>query len=316
MNWKHLISVLMTGLVLACSNKEDAGIEDPLPPPKPVDELGTGWVKLQPGIGKFHDIHFVNDSTGYACGKTVARTTDRGNNWISFPLTDDQPYYELYSTDPAHCWVVGQNKLSITTDSGRNWTFIPLSVGSAGVSDIFFFDNNNGMIAGKGGLFRSSDGGHHWTTVVGSQFISDVSFIDQQNGWYIDEKKVFHTQDAGVSFTEQHAFPDSLTRIQFISAQTGWLSDVKGAIYRTIDGGLTWDKVKTLDEKMPYALQFFSQDHGFILFSEAVYELKGGTVTKVLSLPNNPLSDIQFTDVNHGWAVSPFNNGSVYRYVK
>lgn len=316
MNWKCLHTVMMISFVLACSNKEDAGIEKPPPAQNPVDELGSGWTKLQPDIGKFHDVHFVNDSTGYVCGKTVARTTDRGNHWISFPVTDDQPYFELFSTDAAHCWVAGQNKLAITTDSGSNWTFIPSPIGNSGVSEIFFFDNDNGLMAGSGGLFRSSDGGLHWTKVVDTKLITDISFIDQQNGWYIDAKKVFRTQNGGVSFTEQQSFADSLTRIQFINAQTGWLSDLKGGIYRTIDGGATWGKVRTLDDKMPYTLQFFNQDHGFILFSEALYEMKAGTVTKVLSLPNNPLSDIQFTDANHGWAVSPFNNGSVYRYVK
>lgn len=302
----------------ACSKKGDkpGGPGEPSPKPLPPDELGAGWTKLQPNIGKFHDIHFVNDSTGYVCGKTVARTTDYGKTWTSFPLTEEEPYVELFSTDAAHCWVAGQNTLSITTDSGKNWTIIPFPVEKGSLAEICFFDNDNGVLCGKGGLFRSSDGGLHWTAVVQASRIFDISFINPQNGWYIEGKDIYRTQD-GAGFTKIQTMPDTLLRIEFINLESGWLSDVKGNIFRTNDGGNTWNKVvSNLEKTNNYAIQFFGYDQGFILFSEAVYEMKGGAVSKVLSVPNNPLSDIQFTDADHGWAVSPVNNGVVYRYVR
>jgi hypothetical protein len=57
----------------------------------------------------------------------------------------------------------------------------------------------------------------------------------------------------------------SIFSVYFLSADMGWIAGYGGAVYRTINGGQTWDPLST------------------------------GTI--------NALRDIVFTDENHGWAV-------------
>lgn len=196
-------------------------------------------------------------------------------------------------------------------EMGAGW--LPLPEG--GIADIQFFDNRNGFMGGLQGLYKTSDGGMHWTAVLQNRLIDDFSFIDLQNGWVAYDKKLFRTQDGGVSFQQLTTFSDSLVRVAFKDQLTGWASDRKNALWQTTDGGSSWTRSKQF-ESLPYTLQLTDADHGKVLLSTDVYEYRNGQYTRTLFVPNNPLSDIHFTDDDHGWAVSPYNQGIVYRYIR
>lgn len=111
----------------------------------------------------------------------------------------------------------------VTHDGGANWsrtaflsTYINLSSRlDAATSDVEFLDMNHGWVMNEQGtqLDRTSDGGHHWTTISFGTTISALSrfnFVSSQIGWAIGFLSIFNnsppflfkTEDGGRTWTE------------------------------------------------------------------------------------------------------------------
>jgi photosystem II stability/assembly factor-like uncharacterized protein len=100
-----------------------------------------------------------------------------------------------------------------TTDAARHWLRQlsgSTSSPTAGALKIQFFDRNNGLIelGGTGAVYRTGDGGAHWTALAVPTFsYSSVFFSDRLHGWILgtlvsldqrtSESRFFSTSDAG-----------------------------------------------------------------------------------------------------------------------
>lgn len=71
-----------------------------------------------------------------------------------------------------------------------------------------------------------------------------VVFADDQKGWAFTygTGAIWHTTDGGTSWIKQ-AQLDSVyfETLQFVDSQKGWISGEHGLVYRTADGGNTWE---------------------------------------------------------------------------
>ena len=82
--------------------------------------------------------------------------------------------------------------------------------------------------------------------------VVDVSFVDPTHGWLVAEKgSLMRTQDGGQAWQPmpmlQAASPSA--RVYFLNRQLGWLLEGAGSpdgrLWRTVDGGQTWAQVST-----------------------------------------------------------------------
>jgi len=152
-----------------------------------------------------------------------------------------------------------------TTDAARHWQrqFAGSAMSTnAGPLKIQFFDRNNGLIAlgGTDVVYRTGDGGAHWTQLTMPTFsYSHVFFSDRLHGWILGavlsldqravEPQFFSTSDAGdhwVALPQPPAFPfagkGGFSEIAFRGPSEGWMGGFaqQSRVYSTIDGGVTW----------------------------------------------------------------------------
>lgn len=154
-----------------------------------------------------------------------------------------------------------------TTDTARHWRrqFAGSAMSSnAGPLKIQFFDRNNGFIAlgGTDVVYRTGDGGAHWTALVTPTFsFSSVYFSDRLNGWIFGtvlspdplkpaEFHFFTTSDAGdhwVALPQPPAWQfggkGGFSSLAFRGPSEGWMgggSPDRATVYSSIDGGVTW----------------------------------------------------------------------------
>src|SRR5262249_20736429 len=104
--------------------------------------------------------------------------------------------------------------------------------------------------------------------------IDDLVFTGTRTGWMIgDYKHLYRTSDGGISWQETIKGKGNLNSICFSDLQHGWVSGQHGVIYNTSDGGDSWN-------------------------------------TQTSSTREN-LDQILFVDVRHGWAIGGSAAGSL-----
>ncbi|GAI56824.1 unnamed protein product, partial [marine sediment metagenome] len=138
-----------------------------------------------------------------------------------------------------------------TTDSGMNWELINtgqtglITIGSViRTGSLFFQDASKGWILGANcNLYKTGDGGDTWNTVplpLDWTNTFDIVFSTDKKGTTCGES-LFHTQDGGDQWTEIPSINSQFTDMYFTDSIHGWMVGEWGNIYRTDDGGSTWN---------------------------------------------------------------------------
>ncbi|MBK8268778.1 MAG: hypothetical protein IPK83_10940 [Planctomycetes bacterium] len=121
-----------------------------------------------------------------------------------------------------------------------------------GVLGAHFLDSQKGFLCGgMKGLYRTLDGGQHWTTIPLPGFQGDplynVTFLDANVGIVCGDSSgsgpdVYRTTNGGTTWTRVTAFPlgGSWYFQKYVSASTGF-AGCNGAIVRTTNAGATWE---------------------------------------------------------------------------
>lgn len=119
-------------------------------------------------------IDFVDNSDrGWIVGDkgTLLETRDGGINWEARTLQTSNPDYYLDSVsfNGPEGWVAGEPKVMLhTTSGGDTWEQIPLSDKLPGEPMLVaaIGPNSAEMVTTVGAIYRTEDGGRHWTALV------------------------------------------------------------------------------------------------------------------------------------------------------
>jgi photosystem II stability/assembly factor-like uncharacterized protein len=286
-------------------------------------------------------VKMVSATTGWASGPS--RTTDGGSHWSNAGppvLTDRASGHSEFFLDGTHAWVAqAEGSLTAcadqvavfgTADGGRTWQQ-GQSIGSplpdhnalqAGTWSPFltFLDAQRGWlyirvnpncglmgcaVAAPGSLYRTSDGGLHWTLVSSS---------------------------AGLINSDCR----SASAVYFSSTTTGWLECAFGSVLVTHDGGATWALQVVVQENccqnsLPI---FFDESHGMYFDSSAQLLLMtsdGGAVWSPRGLPklssyacagkygpttcsDETVAAVSFMNANEGWAAISKASGDATQF--
>jgi photosystem II stability/assembly factor-like uncharacterized protein len=206
-----------------------------------------------------------------------------------------------------------------TTDAAKHWQRqLEASATStnSGPLKIQFFDQKHGLVAvgGGGTVYRTEDGGVHWTALTMPNYsFSSLFFSDRLHGWIlgtvfapnqrIADTRLFSTADAGDHWNSlpqppgwQLAAKGGFGTFGFRSPSDGWLGGLaeQATVYSTIDGGITWQA-----HPLPVTFAKGGFDQGSApLQGSGVYLLPGAGVLAVAFDPNG--SPVGFTSFDGG----------------
>lgn len=246
-------------------------------------------------------VKMVSATTGWAAG--ARRTTDGGANWINTnppkARLSTSGYGEFF-LDSVHAWVaetVGSTKACSdrflvfrTVDGGATWqqgASVPIQVQGFDQSDgswglrLYFIDADHGWlriapiyglapVGLQGPLYRTTDGGRHWTFVAsqvtqsdrGCEGRGDFVFSSPTTGWMSANcptapdsgLDVLVTRDGGQTWALQSLF-SNYCNIQyfpsgcanpvpkFFDSSNGWVLDKDAPLLlMTSDAGMTWTR--------------------------------------------------------------------------
>lgn len=265
-------------------------------------------------------VYFIDANTGWIVGQyaensyfpVILSTQDGGQTWNNItPTTITRTEYtnftDVYFADSQNGWVSNTNNLVLhTTDGGATWTLQTITDSYVEISDLHFFDANNGLVSASGTIYSTSDGGATWqqTNSDGPVYFQ---FMDGDNGWGIAGWDAMKTTDGGQTWEtislEQY---DSLYNLHFVDENTGWVVGYYGLVLFTDDGGETWQDQSVELTSSIYSVDFGTSDQGMFVGTYGFIYGTGNAGREwhsVRTAEQWDLNDIYFANANTGWAI-------------
>lgn len=246
MNYRHDIWSDGDGRIIAVGDEDDENDQSMYS----TDGGDTWQLSTVTGTQEtFFRISMVNSTTGYASSYgRVYKTTTGGTEWTeTTQLSSGGDYYDVSFVNVNTGYTVGEDGNCFkTTNGGANWT--AFSWGGAGTDDALscsFINANTGWIGGYDGqLFKTTNGGATTFAQVSSEYdIIKLDMIDANTGWLANDEYAMKTTNGGTLWdTLQFPFSDVYPEdLDFVDDMNGIVLDYKGTVYKTTDGGNTWD---------------------------------------------------------------------------
>ncbi len=163
-----------------------------------------------------------------------------------------------------------------TTDGGKTWSRLAINVNAnVGIHDITalqFLDENTGYMLNSNHLFKTTDGGSTWLSEQPNQtnmcFKNGIYFHDANNG-FVGGSMCFQGATIGnkvngnwdtILVVGGWDASESIQAIDFRNQQIGLAVGPKNIIYRTTNGGQTWDSVYNILDTMRLSDVVFVDD--------------------------------------------------------
>lgn len=190
------------------------------------------------------------------------------------------------------------------------------AITTSDLNDIVFQPPNRIVAVGsEGTVIISNNLGESWIEIKMGTLITHnaVSFSNDSTLWMTGfRSKTFRSTNLGASWTEMNigaASPNSTWDIFFLNSEKGWICGDSGKVYRTIDGGLTW-QVRIIPGALSFRKIWFVSDiKGWVVGNNGkVYRTNNGGQS--WGLVNNTgfgseeITSLYFFDANIGWMAS------------
>jgi photosystem II stability/assembly factor-like uncharacterized protein len=242
---------------------------------------GNTWTLIYANANmSLRDIHFPNDSIGYAVGYTgkVVKTTDYGNTWLDF-----------------------------TT----------LGSLSGNLTSVFFLNSDTGFVGRTNttaAMYKTDNGGLTWSQVFGylGQACYTIKFLNDTMGYAgAYNSRIFRTTNAGLTWTQQTTFQtnEEVTAIDF-SGLTNGVAVTSAYVYRT-SNGTTWSSPYLGG---PNYLSCAMSPNGNLVLGDSYGGLRTAANFGTTYTNNNASTGlftykrIKFFDAQNGWVMGEGNN--------
>jgi photosystem II stability/assembly factor-like uncharacterized protein len=307
---------------------------------------GDTWISKS--INKTYDLYsisFGDSNTGFAVGNmgTILRTTNKGETWENISIEANYTLKNVQFINSEVGFINGsltgwdQYFLFKTTNSGNTWSKLeyvqyidgylfhiqqPLSIS--------FMNPDLGFVMSSGSICKTTDGGNSWVCYNDFQMITILTslfFLDSTTGYSFGlglenppaaETIFLKTTDCGLTWSLQNlGIPNVLTSVFFVNPEVGYAAGYEGLIFKTINGGETWDisrsgRINT--GSLPYfsSICFTDENNGYAsaewgLILKTTNGGEGWGISNIYGVANNynpaDLYSICFVDSSIGLAV-------------
>ncbi|MFC2088242.1 YCF48-related protein [Calditrichota bacterium] len=312
---------------------------------------GLEWNQKSIDVGyKLHEINFSNPELGYTVGEywngfekaaIAFRSETEGETWKQLNWPNHLPALKSVKfTNNQTGYMVGEGGTilkNILPDS--NWNEVTNS-SRLSLEDIYFYNTNLGWAAGgfstasypdyafRGKILKTTDGGNNWVCKFDTNYyFQSLYFINADTGWaignFIDsiwQSIIFKTIDGGENW---ESFPDifdyKLSTIYFQDYYNGWTVGRDGAMYKSSDGGYSWQIVTAPPYRDLTDIQFTDHLTGYAVITfdqgstqgEFIKTTDGGQNWILYDTGTWGLNSMFFINNNLGWSVG--DNGNIIK---
>jgi len=156
-----------------------------------------------------------------------------------------------------------------TAQTTQCWKRLDLSFR---VVDFSFINSDTGWIITKDKeILKTTDGGDTWTVIntfpVNLSFRHwKIEFVDESLGFLVPNHltdTIYRTRDGGINWSPRTLESGSyLGYMDFVDKDVGYILNIDGLIFKTIDSGNNWRMIKTPSKKQG-PLQFITRELGY-----------------------------------------------------
>lgn len=267
---------------------------------------GITWEKT-PGetVRQFEGVSFVDQVRGWAVNNEgqIWKTVDSGRTWLqiaslNYGAGDMIGAVEQISfVDEVGGWVVEPFVVWRTENGGITWARQELQCPLGRTFTVGYFLNSQTawVSDSKSYLHRTTDRGQTWQELETGikDDIVDMFFINDRTGWLSRRGNggPYRTDDGGITWHPQR-IPSSKTGIDsvyFLNEYEGWAgggeetgstskaAEFKSVLFRTSDGGMTWQSMLVGDSSLTIQkIHFSDAQHGWLVGYDKVYNSENG----------------------------------------
>jgi photosystem II stability/assembly factor-like uncharacterized protein len=209
-------------------------------------DAGVSWKPLAIPAGSVDKLYRLNATTIYAIGAgTLLRSDDGGLTFAKQAFGTGQTLTSIGCADPSLCLITtAQGALNRTTDGGATAT--PITASSVPLAGATFASVTRAVAVGAAGqTVVSDDGGINYVPIggdIGGSFtalrrgpVPTSAFAPGAKG------QIALTVDSGTTWKVANVSTSAdILDTSWSDAKIGYALDIRGGLFRTLNGGLTW----------------------------------------------------------------------------
>jgi len=292
-----------------------------------TDDGGYNWKALYTNLDLYYtSLFFLDGQQGWAAGSAIAKTTDGGATW-ELAANTGYVHSSITFTSPLEGWTVGAGTLYQTEDGGATWNAVEIPAEYKLTKVCGLNSKKICAVGEKGTIVLSEDNGQTWKSVGrgnDTDFIFDfntVHFINETHGWVgggmpypgeiADLGVIGRTTDGGLTWS----FQENVVRIvsiQFFDQSNGiccgYSGNFYGVVYKTSNGGKSWQSVATNRQREYRGLYFVTPKTGWLIGNAVgmegtiLFTTDGGVTVQPEFKQTRGMSSLFGLENGHAWA--------------
>jgi photosystem II stability/assembly factor-like uncharacterized protein len=206
-------------------------------------------------------------------------------------------------------FIIGFN-FSDTMLNGWYQQFMP-NIGGRTIQDITFLDSLTGYASARQSgdtsyILKTTNGGDNWEIIYRNFLaMTQIQFLNINTGYAVGAY-LFKTINSGFNWSQVTAPAISPEELYVINEDTIWIissNSLTGGVYRTTNGGVSWDRQLNLGSQNPDHIYMFNGRLGFIAKNGSYVRRTsdGGLSWTPVINGNDGITDMYFVDSLTGW---------------
>jgi photosystem II stability/assembly factor-like uncharacterized protein len=208
----------------------------------------------------------------------LARTTDGGKTWTRGSVSTSEDVLDVaYPTLSDGFALDTAGGLFRTSDGGSHWKTLDTGT-TAPAQALFAPTKQTVLLIGGRGIRRSTNGGDTFSAVRGLSRVP-LGHANRAGRGIVawGSQDVLMSTDSGKTWKALRK-PGTYRRVRgrlvnrlgiflvdFVSAKTGYLRDVRGRLWKTVSGGRSWTELKGVGTGEAYGMSFSSANRGYLV---------------------------------------------------
>ena len=180
------------------------------------------------------------------------------------------------------------------------------------INDIISFDENTGyMIIDQ--IKKTTNQGTTWETILNAGDWAVMSFLDKDTGWVSDgyQAKIYRTYNGGLNWnTFNTSLQEPFSLVAFAHLNEGYAITSYGKVYRSTDGGETWQFTNSTVAYHQKKLKMFQDGKGWLIGSSGIWRTEDGGLNWIQQYEGN-FVDVHFFSKDKGWVIGKVNEINV-----